>query len=211
MRILSRLVALSALVGAITLPSVASAQFEELENPGTVSAVQARKFRLNHELDLGVGILPWDAFYKGLTLNLGYTYHFTDHFAWRVGRGTYSYELGTGLREQLERDFNVNPTRFEVVEWMAGSDLVWNPVYGKFAWMNGSVLHFAGALSAGGTVVKFNTGFRPAVNLGIGARLFTSQRVSFRLDLSDNIVVADRILHVPTVQLSTALNFGATE
>ena len=46
--------------------SVAFAQTEDLENPGTVSAVQDRAYRLQHELDLSVGVLPLDAFYKGL-------------------------------------------------------------------------------------------------------------------------------------------------
>ena len=193
-------------------PAAASAQFQELENPGSVSAVQERKYRMNHELELGIGALPLDAFYKGLTLGVGYTYHFSDYFAWRVGRGTYSYNLDTGLREQLERDFSVLPTQFEQVEWMVGSDLVWSPLYGKSAWMNSSVLHFAGSLSVGGTVLKLNTGFRPALNIGIGARVFSNEWLSFRFDFSNNIVVSsDRIFHVPTLQLSTALNFGATE
>lgn len=201
------------LAGALSFfaPSTALAQFEQLENPGSVSAVQDRLYRMNHELNLGLGVLPLDAFYKGVTAQVGYTYHFTDAFSWQVGRGTYSYNLNTGLREQLERDFNVNPTLFEQVEWMAGSDLMWSPFYGKLAVMNQRVLHFAGHLLLGGTVLKMNVGFRPAVNVGLGFRLFQNRWVSFRFDATNNIVISNRILHVPTLQLSAALNFGATE
>lgn len=199
------------LAAACFVPATAWAQFEELENPGAVSAIQERLYRMNHELNLGLGVLPLDAFYKGVTLQVGYTYHFTDHFGWQVGRGTYSYNLDTGLREQLERDFGVQPTAFEQVEWMAGSDLVWSPFYGKLAVMNARVLHFAGFLSVGATVLKMNVGFRPAVNVGAGIRIFQNRHVSFRLDATNNIVIGSRILHVPTLQLSTALNFGATE
>lgn len=200
------------------VPGLARAQAEALENPGAVSAVQERMYRMNHELTLGVGVLPADAFYKGLTAGVGYTYHFSDSFAWQVGRGSYSYNLKTGLREQLERDFGVAPTANafqDEVQWMVGSDLMWSPFYGKLAFRNSKVLHFEAFLIGGGSVLKLNRtdGFRPAANVGIGLRLFSSNTVSFRLDVTNNIVFAEatRIINVPVFQLSTALNFGATE
>ncbi|PTL82302.1 outer membrane beta-barrel domain-containing protein [Vitiosangium sp. GDMCC 1.1324] len=206
------------LLSSLLLPGLARAQAEALENPGTVSAVQERLYRMNHELTLGVGVLPADAFYKGLIGSLGYTYHFSDSFAWQVGRGSYSYNLKTSLREQLERDFNASPTSsaFEdQVQWMVGSDLVWSPIYGKMAISNRSVVHFTAFLLGGATVMKLERadGFRPAINLGLGLRVFTSQNVSFRLDVTNNTVFAGatRLIQVPTVQLSTAFNFGATE
>ncbi|XXF79358.1 outer membrane beta-barrel domain-containing protein [Myxococcaceae bacterium GXIMD 01537] len=199
-------------------PGFARAQAEALENPGAVSAVQERLYRMNHELTLGVGVLPADAFYKGLTANLGYTYHFSDSFAWQVGRGTYSYNLKTALREQLERDFGVAPTANafqDEVQWMVGSDLVWSPFYGKVSFRNRKVLHFEAFVLAGGSVLKLNreNGFRPAANIGLGLRLFSSDTVSFRLDVTNNFVFAEatRIINVPVINLSTALNFGATE
>ena len=200
------------------LPGLVRAQAEALENPGTVSAVQERLYRMNHELALGVGVLPADAFYKGLLASVGYTVHFTDSFAWQVGRGSYSYNLKTGLRQQLERDFGVAPTAsaFEdEVQWMVGSDLVWSPLYGKTAVNNRAVVHFTGFLLGGASVLKLNRadGFRPALNLGVGVRVFSSRNVSFRLDVTNNLVFAGgtRLLNVPTIQLSTALDFGATE
>jgi outer membrane beta-barrel protein len=194
---------------------------EDLENPGTVSAVQDRLYRMNQELTLGVGVLPIDAFYKGLTAQVGYTFHFSDSFAWQVGRALYSYDVNTGLEDQLERDFHVKPTTHEQVQWMVGSDLVWSPWYGKTSFLNRSVSHFDAFLSLGASVIKFTGGdtssanlnqFKPAVNLGLGARLYSSRRVSYRLDLTDNVVVTkDRIFNVATVQLSLALNFGSLE
>jgi len=200
------------------LPGLARAQAEALENPGTVSAVQERLYRMNNELTLGVGVLPADAFYKGVLGTVGFTHHFSDSFAWQIGRGSYSYNLKTSLREQLERDFEVSPTNTafeEQVQWMVGSDAVWSPVYGKMAISNRSVVHFTGFLLGGATVVKLQRadGFRPALNLGVGVRVFTSRNVSFRFDVTNNVVFvgATRIINVPTLQLTTAFNFGATE
>jgi outer membrane beta-barrel protein len=192
-------------------PQWAFAQLDELENPGTVSAVQERRFRMSHELTLSGGVLPLDAFYKSVFAQVGYTYHFSDHFAWQVGRGAYGYNLYTGLREQLEREYDVRPTRFQEAQWFVGSDLMWSPMYGKASWMNRSVIHFEFYGLLGASIFKLNTGFRPGVNAGVGGRLFTSKNVSFRLDLTNNFVIVDKLLNIPTIQLGAALNFGGAE
>jgi outer membrane beta-barrel protein len=199
------------------LPSLALAQAEALENPGDVAAVQDRLYRLNHELTLGIGVMPADAFYKGYFAGVGYTYHFTDSFAWQVGRGSYNYNVKTSLRRQLERDFGVVPTAtaFEdEVQWMVGSDVVFSPIYGKMAFFNQKVLHFEAFALGGLTIFKLNTaaGFRPAANVGLGLRFFTTQSLSLRLDVTNNFLfTGPRVVNVPTLQLATAFNFGATE
>ena len=167
-------------------PVLVHAQGEELENPGTVSAVQDRTYRMASELWIGIGVAPLDAFYKGITGQLGYVYHFTDSFAWQVGRGLLSYNIPTGLRNQLETQFGVNPTAFPQLNWILGSDVVWTPIYGKTSWLNSSVGHFEVYGSLGGSVVNERLGadvasgtgttvFRPAVRLGVGARHLQQQ------------------------------------
>ena len=200
------------------VPGLALAQAEALENPGTTSAVQDRLYQMNHELTLGIGVLPADAFYKGYFAGVGYTYHFTDNFSWQVGRGAYSYNVKTSLRQQLERDFGVAPTAtaFEdEVQWMVGSDVMWSPFYGKTSILNSKVIHFEAFLLGGATVFKLNRegGFRPGANVGLGLRVFRNNHISFRLDVTNNVVWAgaSRIINIPTIQLATAFNFGATE
>lgn len=199
----------------LALPGVGLAQTEELENPGSVAAVQERAYRMHHELNLAVGVLPLDAFYKGLYAQVGYAYHFTDHFAWQIGRGAYSYAAKTGLREQLERDFAVLPTAFDEVQFFVGSDLMWKPFYGKLSFLNRWVLHGELYFLLGATVFKFTNAFRPGVNVGGGARLFVSKAVSFRLEATDNIVLplggATSLMNVMTLTLALGLNFGGTE
>lgn len=199
----------------ICLSSIpAMAQYEDIQNPGTVSAVQERLYRMNHELSFSVGVLPLDAFYKGLMLQVGYTAHFTDTFAWQVGRGFYSINFATGLKNQLITSFGASPVDFDEVQYGVGSDVIWSPIYGKISWLNNSVSHFEIFGILGATVMRLSrAGFRPAINIGIGGRIFTSKVVSFRLDVTDNVVVApDRaFLNVPTISLSGSLNFGASE
>jgi hypothetical protein len=56
------------------------------------------------------------------------------------------------------------------------------------------------------------TVFRPAIHLGLGARVFTSKSVSFRLDFSNEFVIYKGLeSNIILVQLALALNFGGTE
>ena len=206
-----------ALVVAVgLLSSLSFAQVEELENPGSVSAIQDRAYRMQHELNLSVGVLPLDAFFKGIYAQVGYTFHFSDTFAWQIGRAAYAYPVMTGLREQLQRDFGVLPTARDVVEYFVGSDLMWTPFYGKMSVLNKSVVHGEMFFLLGATLFKFTNAFRPGVNLGGGGRIFVSRWVSFRIDLTDTIVVptgggANNLFNVMTATLSLAVNFGGTE
>ena len=54
--------------------------------------------------------------------------------------------------------------------------------------------------------------FRPAVHLGLGARVFLNKGVSFRLDFSNEFVIYKGLeSNIILVQLALALNFGGTE
>jgi outer membrane beta-barrel protein len=204
----------SVLLALSLLPTIAFAQASELENPGSVSAVQERAYRMNFEFDLAVGSLPLDAFYKGYYGQAGAVVHFSDVFAWQVARGSYSFNVNTGLREQLERDFMVKPTTFDEVQWFIGSDVLLKPFYGKSSVINKWVLHYEAHFILGLSIFKMSvSNFSPAVNLGAGVRLFHTKYVSYRLDVTDNVVVNTRQkpFNVLTIQLMLALNFGTTE
>ncbi len=204
------------LVLSLLAPLAVFAQAEELENPGTVSAVQERAYRMQHELNLAVGILPLDAFYKGLYAQVGYTFHFNDSFAWQVGRGAYVYSARTGLREQLERDFGVLPTAFDEVQFFVGSDLMWKPLYGKLSVLNRWVVHGEVYVLLGATIFKFTDSFRPGINVGAGGRIFVNKYASFRLDITENLVLptgggSKSFANVMTITLGLGINFGGSE
>jgi len=193
---------------------VARAQTTELENPGSVSAIQNRAYTMDFEFDLLVGTLPLDAFYKGYYPGGSVVVHFSDYVGWQVARGGYSFNVSTGLRDQLERDFGVLPTAFDEVNWFVGSDLMLKPFYGKSSVLNTWVLHYEAHFLIGASLFKFSVGgFSPAINLGAGIRLFQNRWVSYRLDVTDNLVINSKakLSQVITIQLMLALNFGGTE
>jgi len=199
------------LIALFTLvPALAFAQAEELENPGSVSAVQMRPYRMASEVNLAVGFLPLDAFNKTVYGQVSFVYHFTDSFAWEVGRGSYGYNWDTGLKAQLERDYGVLPTAIDLVQFFVGSDLMFVPFFGKTAVMNKAVLYYEAYLLVGATVYKYTTAFRPAVNIGGGVRLFQSKYVSFRLEATDDIVITSKPYNVMAINLMLCLNFGSS-
>ncbi|MBE2253100.1 MAG: outer membrane beta-barrel domain-containing protein [Myxococcus sp.] len=205
------------LATALVFASAAAAQTQELENPGVTSAIQDRPYRMLHELDLWVGVLPLDAFYVGVYAQVSYVYHFSDRFAWQVGRGAYGLAARTPLRAELERTFGVQPTANDEVQFFVGSDVMWKPFYGKLAVLNRAVIHGEVHLLGGATLFKFsNSGFRPGINIGGGGRIFLNRYVSFRLDLTHNVVLptgggTTSFGNVMTVNLALALNFGGND
>lgn len=208
---------LRALTAALLLSSVALGQTQALENPGVTSAIQDRPYRMLHELDLWVGVLPLDAFYVGVYAKVSYVYHFTDRFAWQVGRGAYGLAARTSLRGELERNFGVQPTANDEVQFFVGSDVLWKPLYGKLAVMNRAVVHGEVHLLGGASLFRFsNSGFRPGLAIGGGGRLFVNRYVSFRLDVTHNIVIptgggTTNFSNVLAADFALALNFGGND
>ena len=200
----------------------ASSFAQEADQPEGVTAVQERTYRMMHEIDLSVGLLPLDPYSKGLVGQASYTIHFSDFVAWQVARGGYSYTAKTALRSQLERDFGVLPTAFEDVQFFVGTDVLLKPLYGKLSVMDRWVVHGELFFIVGATVFrfkvpsdKFGEGFRPGVNLGLGGRLFLNKVFSLRLDVTDNVVIplgAGRsVTNVMAITLALGINIGATE
>jgi len=179
------------------------------DNPARVSVVQRRQYTMHHELQVSGGFLPLDAFYKGVTVNVGYTYHFNDHFAWRVLRGAYDKTFDTGLATQIKQQFGLLTTDYPMVEWMLGSDLVWNAFYGKTAFMNVFVLHLALFLELGADAVKTQSDVRPGVNFGGGIRFFITDWVSTKVEVSNHFVIGKSTLNVVDLQLALAVNLGS--
>lgn len=175
---------------AASLPALPAAA-DSLDEGGKLYAVQNKKHVVAHEFDFGVGVIPLDAFYKGVTTSLGYTYHFDDLWAWEAAHGTYSFNIDTSLRTDLERTFGVNPTEFGRLTFVGGTNVVIKPLYGKFVFLNDQLLYLELFTNAGPAVAIYeNRGVFIGGNLGVGARLFLSRFFSVRVDIR-NYFLAD--------------------
>ena len=171
---------------------------------GKVYAVQKKGYPLKNELYAAVGVLPMDAFYKGVTFGAGYTYHFSHHFAWEVFQFLASSNIDTGLKEDLQNVFSIEPSSFREVKMLANSNVVFVPLYGKMSWLNRQVIQMELYLTAGPGIARYKEYVRQgaegyaeenkysfSANFGMGLRFFLNESFSVRLDLRDYVNFID--------------------
>ena len=156
-------------------------------------AVQSRLFRLGGELDIAAGILPMNAFSKGLTVGGSFTYHFDNAFAWEIINGVYVWKkLGTGLRSELEENFNAKPTDLSSIDTILSSSLVLKPFYGKLALFNRRLIHLEVSVPIGGAWAQYTDTKPFGVVSGLIFRLYLSPHASVRLDVREYVLFRDK-------------------
>ena len=155
-------------------------------------AVQNRLYTQTGELTAFVGILPMDAFTKGLTLSAAYTHHFSDQWAWEAAQFFYSFHVDTDLHDDLAA-YELEETPFEVVDYMVTSNAVFKPVYWKGSLVNDSLIYGELLVLAGAGYAWFTRSERFALDLGIGMRVYVSNILSFRVDVRHHTFFDDTI------------------
>jgi outer membrane beta-barrel protein len=156
------------------------------------------------------GVLPMDAFEKGMTFTGAYTLHFNDLLAWEIGQFTYSYRIKTNLYDDL-KDLQqpTAPTPFETVKYFVTSSLVFKPVYLKMAALNSGVAFGEMFFIAGGGYGWLTITGRPIVNFGAGMRVYAGSYVSFRIDIRDYMFLStDDVKNELWVALGISLGFN---
>ena len=167
---------------------VAGGTARAAEEGGVAYAIQPRTFLLSHEFDFNVGVLPMDAFYKGVALGASYTYHFGEAVAWEVAQFTYSINVDTPLLGRLRNDFQVEPIPEPRLRYIGTSSLVLKPFFGKMAFSNRSIIHIEMFFVVGGGISKPSSpAVYPTVDIGAGLRFFGWKHVSFRFDVRDYV------------------------
>ncbi len=200
----------------VAAPSVAHAEdrgqtgkFEEGGRSYSSVVVQNRRFNPDHEFTLFLGLLPLDAFTKGMTLGGAYTLHFNELLAWEVLQFDYSFHYNTSLKSDLKA-LDVGPTPFEVLNYYATSNLMFKPVYWKGSLLNTGLIRGELYGVVGGAFGSYTRSNRGGVDVGGGVRLFNSQLLSFRFDLRYFMFFNDTILSNFSFEDELAINLGAS-
>jgi outer membrane beta-barrel protein len=185
---LSRALVVIGLFLGLSFP--ASAQYDDEVGGGSAVVIQNRKFKMAHEFTLQGGVQPLDAFAKGITAGGRYTLHFDDFSAWEIGAGSYSFNIDTGLKQQLNDNFGVQPESLPTLQLTLESNYVMKPLYGKLSLFNQTLLYAELFLVAGLTVTSWSDdSFRPGPDLGVGARFFVTEWMSVRADIRHAVVM----------------------
>ena len=106
--------------------------------------------------------------------------------------GSYSHHFGetSPLFDEVTDRFELFPER-SIVEWSAGVDVGWTPVFGKFALVESYILHFDMTLLLGGAAVVTSRSPDPkfGASAGISTRLYLSPWLALTGEVRDQIYV----------------------
>ena len=172
---------------------------------------------MGHEFSLSGGVLPMDAFTKGLTGTFRYTLHFNDFNAWEIGGITYSYGIETDLRQQLRDNFGVQPDAngLRQILGFLETNYIMKPIYGKLSLFNRLLIYNELYFNVGGAVSLYDDfSFAPGPGYGAGIRFFIWDWLSLRFDIRHYVLFVgvpfvdpnariDNVLH-----LSTGVSFN---
>lgn len=190
------------------------------EESDELPAVQNRKYRMEHELAAGIGLLPTDPYTKGVAVSGSYTWHLNN--LWGV-RGDFSwvFNYNSSLRDKLEENFGIQTTRFDKIKLFGQLGGLFKPLYGKLAFLNDAQIYGELYLSLNAVVAQLEGGRKTDTEPqgkgerlafgtapGLGIRGFITPHLSARLDLSWMILVAQSgEIHTP---LLLNLSFAMT-
>ena len=153
--------------------------------------LKAGRFELQPNIMMTVN----DSFFRSFALSGRLAWHLNDSFALEVGGGyipgflVQKLDPVDQLREGLAL-INADNKPFAIVD----VGLTFSPLYGKVAFLGDSIINFDGFLSAG-VGAAFDNGVdvvHPAMNVGVGARIFIFRWLVLRGDIRDYVYPQDK-------------------
>lgn len=175
-----------------------------------IKAVSRKVFLKEGRFSLSpfAGISTNDAFFRRWTIGTRASYHLTDSFSLEMGGAWNAFS------EQLESVRIVGQVQSAIPDeavlyGYADAGATFAPVYGKVSLMSEWVIHFDGFVSGGlGAVFTSNQDvIHPAMQLGVGSRVFLNRWMVLRAELRDYVYPQTRS-QFSTLQNLLMLNFG---
>lgn len=174
-----------------------SALAEEDLDQGRIFSIQDRPYQMNHEFTLSFGFMPLDAFYKMFSISGHYVVHFDELWAWEAVHLSFSKYLSvdTGLKGELDSRWDVQPTDPEEkrIDFTVDTNLMIKPMFGKAVLFDDSVIHTDTYFLVGVGAEKFETAWYPAIDFGVGIRIFIIDTISARLEVREYIHIGEEV------------------
>jgi outer membrane beta-barrel protein len=130
-----------------------------------------------------------DTMFNHAALTGSARYHMSE--SWSIA-GVYSHHFGetSPLFDEVIDRFELFPER-SVVEWSAGLDIGWTPVFGKFALVESYIMHFDMTVLLGASAVLTSRSPDPKVggSAGLAMRLYLSPWLAITGEVRDQVFV----------------------
>lgn len=208
---LTVLAAITALAVLAPLRVGADELAADLDAAEQVYAVQQKPLQRRHEFSASVGVLPLDALYKGITLGVGYTYHFDPLWAWQIAHFRYSFNVDTGTVQELTPRFDVVAARPPPVEYLLDSSIALKLLSGKSVLGQRRVVGAEVALLVGPAVAVLSSQQVVfGLNAGLGLRAHLNRWFTANLEVREYELFQFRpsfgVTHVLDVSIGASLN-----
>ncbi len=183
---------------------------DEVDENEAIYAVQGRPILRGHEFSVSLGVLPLDSLYKGVTLGVGYSYHFNAVLGWQLAHFRYSFNTNTGTVRELADKFNVNTTKTPQVNYLLDSNVLFKVLSGKMVLGQNRLAGAEITAIIGPAVAVLSTqdvsfGF----DVGLAFRAFLSRHFSASLEVRQYELFQGnpfKVNHVLDVSLGASLN-----
>lgn len=146
---------------------------------------------MKHELGVFFAIDPLDSYVLGIVEGARYVFHPVEYLGIQVSGAavqTFDKEDASYIKDNM----NVRDSNFKNSEmrWFAGADLVFYPLYGKFALLGDVVLHYDTGINIGAAAVGVKGGdIYAAPDVGLVSNVYLTKWLSLRGDLTYYAVI----------------------
>ncbi|MBC7397398.1 MAG: hypothetical protein H7333_08140 [Bdellovibrionales bacterium] len=171
----------------------------------TLEAVETYVNPKTNEISLGIGVYPFDAYYYGLSVNAGYTYHIDRNFAWEVLNVQYYASFQKPLTTELANIYSVNPKSITSLNYVFSSDIQYIFAYGKFTVLEEQIRYFRASAIGGLAAIKTSSNNTFAGLFGVKFQVFTRESFSWNVEFRDNLAINGN--NYLTFILGTGLSF----
>jgi outer membrane beta-barrel protein len=182
--------------------------FERDDNK--VLVIQDRKYNKSGRLELGLdlGSTAATAFYNTYTGGARLAYYFNEYWGLQWF-GNYSISTASREKEQLDNYFKASgfasTKEYKQPRLFTGLGVLWNPIYGKFAWFRSSIIHFDIYAGLGlsylttESSLNFTDGIRTykgyddaaiGTLANLGLRVFLNKHLAWTTEIRNNIYQA---------------------
>jgi hypothetical protein len=170
-----------------------------------LEAVETYAEPRTNEIGLGVGIYPFDAYYYGLSLNAGFTMHFSRNFAWEIVNAQYFFGFQKNLTTELADVYSVNPTTIPELNYIVSTNGAYSFSYGKSVLFEDFIRYYRDSALFGLGAVKTSDATSFAVNIGLKVEMFTTENFSWQFEARDSFAFTGN--NYLTFILGTGLSF----
>lgn len=154
-----------------------------------IEAVETYPNVHRHELGLGVGLYPFNAYYMGVLLTGSYLYNFNPTFSWEVLNLNYAYSVQNDLTTELADRYRVNPQTIKRLQLLMSTNIQYTILNGKFVALADYIRYFRTSAIGGLGLVNTREASTAAPIFGLRFQIYTGERFSWNFDVRDAIAV----------------------